>query len=676
MKQTTTVLAAMTLALSLIGIGTMAQAQGPTENPADRVIVKLREQAAMEGAAAAQKVATAKTGDGQIVTLEVPQGQSVESFMAELSKQGHIEYVEPDHRVELAAIPGDPFYAGYQYHHRLIGSESAWDKTTGKADVLVAIIDDGFDLLHPDLKGRIVSPFNIITGKPGSVSVEIHGTHVAGLIAGNMDNELFGVGVAPSTSIMPIDVFDGEDGFISDVAAGVYHAVDNGADIINMSLVAYSDTNVLREAVQYAHSKNVLVVAAAGNDGISSPYYPAAYQEVLSVASTDAADKRSDFSNFGKTIDIAAPGTGVFSIFPDQSFGGMDGTSMSTPIVSGAAALLKANEPKLSNTDIAGRLMLTAKDLGTAGKDVYYGHGRLNIDRALTLDASHWSNRLAGSSRYDTAVAISKAGWSSASTVIIATGTDFPDALAGGPLAYKENAPILLTKGDALHPAAAAEIRRLKPGKAILLGSNGALSATVEQQVGQLVNSVERIGGKTRYETAALIAKKITSDRAVVSNGQNFPDVLSVSPYAAKNGIPILLTRTGTLPAETKAALAGKDSTIVTGGTSAVSNAVMAQLPGAKRYGGTSRYDTGKLINQGLPMGKQKAFIATGTNFPDALAGSVLAAKKDAPILLTAANSIPSPTKSLLPSYPAYSIFGSKGAITPNVKFEVDLQLK
>ena len=676
MKQTTTVLAAMTLALSLIGIGTMAQAQGPTENPADRVIVKLREQAAMEGAAAAQKVATAKTGDGQIVTLEVPQGQSVESFMAELSKQGNIEYVEPDHRVELAAIPGDPFYAGYQYHHRLIGSESAWDKTTGKADVLVAIIDDGFDLLHPDLKGRIVSPFNIITGKPGSVSVEIHGTHVAGLIAGNMDNELFGVGVAPSTSIMPIDVFDGEDGFISDVAAGVYHAVDNGADIINMSLVAYSDTNVLREAVQYAHSKNVLVVAAAGNDGISSPYYPAAYQEVLSVASTDAADKRSDFSNFGKTIDIAAPGTGVFSIFPDESFGGMDGTSMSTPIVSGAAALLKANEPKLSNTDIAGRLMLTAKDLGTAGKDVYYGHGRLNIDRALTLDASHWSNRLAGSSRYDTAVAISKAGWSSASTVIIATGTDFPDALAGGPLAYKENAPILLTKGDALHPAAAAEIRRLKPGKAILLGSNGALSATVEQQVGQLVNSVERIGGKTRYETAALIAKKITSDRAIVSNGQNFPDVLSVSPYAAKNGIPILLTRTGTLPAETKAALAGKDSTIVTGGTSAVSNAVMAQLPGAKRYGGTSRYDTGKLINQGLPMGKQKAFIATGTNFPDALAGSVLAAKKDAPILLTAANSIPSPTKSLLPSYPAYSIFGSKGAITPDVKFEVDLQLK
>lgn len=676
MKQTTTALAAMTLALSLIGIGTPGQAQAATEKPAERVVVKVREQGTIEGAAAAQKVTTAGAGGGQIVTLDVPEGQSLESFIAELSGQGDIEYAEPDRRVELAAIPSDPFYAGYQYHHRLIGSESAWDKTTGKAEVLVAVVDDGFDLLHPDLKGRIVSPFSIITGKPGDVSVEVHGTHVAGLIAGNMNNELFGVGVAPSTSIMPIDVFDGEDGFISDVAAGVYYAVDHGADIINMSLVAYSDTNVLREAVQYAHSKNVLVVAAAGNDGISSPYYPAAYKDVVSVASTDAADERSYFSNFGKTIDIAAPGSGVFSIFPDELFGGLDGTSMSTPIVSGAAALLKANEPKLSNSDIAGRLMLTAKDLGTAGKDVYYGHGRLNIDRALTLDASHWSNRLSGATRYETAVAISKAGWSSASTVVIATGNDFPDALAGGPLAYQENAPILLTKGDSLHPAAAAEIRRLKPDRAILLGSNGALSATVETQVRQLVSTVDRIGGKTRYDTAAMIAKKITSDRAVISNGQNFPDVLSVSPYAAKNGIPILLTRTGTLPAETKAALSGKDTTIVTGGTGAVSEAVVTQLPGATRYGGANRFDTGKLINKGLPMGKQKAFIATGTNFPDALAGSVLAAKKDAPILLTAANAIPSPTKSLLPSYPAYSIFGSKGAVTPDVKFEVDLQLK
>ncbi|MGM0899158.1 MAG: S8 family serine peptidase [Bacillota bacterium] len=676
MRHTTTALAAMTLALSLIGISTVEQTEAAEKKVTDRVIVKLQETGQLDGVSSAQNVLTAGEGSGRIVTIDVPKGQSLESFMAELSAREDIEHVEPDHRVELAVVPTDPYYAGYQYHHQRIGSETAWDKTTGKKEVVVAVIDDGFDLSHPDLKGRIVSPYNVITETYGNVSVEIHGTHVAGLIASGMNDGVGGVGVAPNTSIMPIDVFEGTDGYIADVAAGIYQAVDAGADIINMSLIAYSDTSTLREAVQYAYSKDIVIVAAAGNDGIDSPYYPASYKEVLSVSSTDAADKRSGFSNFGKTIDIAAPGTGVFSILPDNSFGGMDGTSMSTPIVSGAAALLKAREPKLSNSDIAGRLMLTSKDLGAQGKDVYYGHGLLNVDRALTLDASHWSNRLAGKTRYETAVSISKAGWNSASTVVIATGSDFPDALAGGPLAYKHDAPVLLTKGDSLHPSAAAEIRRLKATKAILLGSKGALSEEVAAQVGQLVGDVRRIGGKTRYETAAMIAEELPSQKAVVSNGQNFPDVLSVSPYAAKNGIPILLTRAGTLPAETKTALAGKSSTIVTGGTGAVSNTVMGQLPAAKRYGGATRYDTGKLINEGLQVGKQQAFIATGANFPDALAGSVLAAKMDAPILLTAAKSVPAPTKSLLPAYPAFTIFGSKGAVTPDVKFEVDLQLK
>lgn len=676
MRDTTATLAAIGLALSLIGVGTAGETEASSLEETDRVVVKMRGDNGMKQAGKEQKALAANAQTAQIVTLEVPEGQSLESFMRELETKEGVEYVEPDHRVERALVPTDPYYAGYQYHHQRIGSEAAWQKTTGRPDVIVAVVDDGFDLAHPELKGRVVSPFNAVTGTPGNVSVEIHGTHVAGLIAGGMDNGSGGVGVAPNTSIMPIDVFEGDYGYITDVAAGIIHAVDKGADIINLSLVAYSDTKLLKEAVQYAYSKDVIMVAAAGNDNIGSPYYPASYKEVLSVSATDAADRRSGFSNFGKTIDIAAPGTGVYSILPGNSFGGMDGTSMSAPIVSGAAALVKAQEPKLSNSDIMSRLMLTAKDLGSQGKDVYYGHGRLDVNRSLTLDASHWSNRLAGPTRYETAIAISKAGWSQADTVIIATGLDFPDALAGGPLAYKHNAPILLTKGDSLHPATIAEIRRLKPAKAILLGSKGALSDRVETEVGALVEAVERIGGKTRYETAALIAGELPGNKAVVSNGQNFPDVLAVSPYAARNGIPILLTRAGILPPETKAALARIDSTIVTGGAGAVSAAVMDQLPGAKRYGGQTRYDTAKLINAGLPLGKQRAYVATGANFPDALAGSVLAAKKDAPILLTAQQSMPAATKSLLPAYPAFTIYGSKGAVTPEVKFEIDLQLK
>ncbi|MBT2581554.1 S8 family serine peptidase [Planococcus sp. ISL-109] len=680
MKNITTALAAMTLALSLMGISTFENAQAAEQPVTDRVIVKMSETAGLN-VFSTQKVPVSGENSERIVTIDVPEGKSLNSFMAELLKRADIEHVEPDHRVELTIVPTDPYYKGYQYHHQRIGSEAAWQKTTGKPDVLVAVIDDGFDLKHPDLKGRIVAPYNVIT-KNANVSVDAHGTHVAGLIASGMNNGVGGVGVAPNTSIMPIDVFDGEVGYIADVTAGVYHAVAAGADIINLSLGAYFNADILAEAVRYAHAQGVLVIAAAGNDNIDSPHYPAAYGEVLAVASTDAVDKRSGFSNYGLWVDIAAPGSNVFSILPTdpklgyEPFGEMSGTSMSTPIVSGAAALLKAKEPNLTNNDIMGRLMLTATDLGVKGKDPLYGYGRLDVNQALTMDATKWSNRIAGASRYETAVNISKAGWSDSATVVIATGTDFPDALAGGPLAYGEGAPILLTKGDSLHPATAAEIRRLKAKNAILLGSTGALSANVEAQIKAIGLSITRIGGKSRYETAAMIAKRIPSNRAVITNGQNFPDVLSVSPYAAKQGIPILLTRTKTLPTETKAALAGKSSTIVTGGTGAISAEVLKQLPGAKRYGGATRYDTGKLINQSLPMGNQKAFVATGLNFPDALAGSVLAAKMDAPILLTAKYSVPHSTYSLLPNYKNFSIYGNKGAVSAEVKFEIDKLLK
>lgn len=680
MKNTLTIITAIILALSLIGITPSEHVQAAGQPTTDRVIVKMNETAGL-AMFSTQKVPTAGATNDQIVTIDVPEGRTLESFMAELEKREDIEHVEPDHQVQLTVIPTDPYYKGYQYHHQRIGSESAWQKTTGKPDVLVAVIDNGFDLKHPDLKGRIVAPYNVIT-KNAKVSVDAHGTHVAGLIASGMNNGVGGVGVAPNTSIMPIDVFDGEIGYIADVAAGVYHAVAAGADIINLSLGAYFDGDVLAEAVRYASAQGVLVIAAAGNDDIDSPHYPAAYGEVLAVASTDSGDKRSGFSNYGLWVDIAAPGSNIFSILPTdptvgyEAFGEMSGTSMSTPIVSGAAALLKAQEPNLTGNDIMGRLMLTAIDLGVKGKDPYYGYGRLNINEALKMDATKWSNRIAGSNRYETAVNISKAGWSDASTVVIATGTDFPDALAGGPLAYGEGAPILLTKGDTLHPSTAAEIRRLKADNVIMLGSKGALSEKVEQQIRAIVQDVERIGGKSRYETAALIAKRIPSSQAVITNGQNFPDVLSVSPYAAKQGIPILLSRTTSLPPETKAALAGKSSTIVTGGTGAINAEVFKQLPGAERYGGTTRYDTGKLINQKLPMGNQKAFIATGMNFPDALAGSVLAAKVDAPILLTAKNSVPHSTYSLLPKYTNFTIYGSNGAVSSEVKFEIDKLLK
>lgn len=288
------------------------------------------------------------------------------------------------------------------------------------------------------------------------------------------------------------------------------------------------------------------------------------------------------------------------------------------------------------------------------------------------IDVTQKTNRINGKDRYETAVSISQNGWDTSKTVILASGLDFPDALVGGPLAYKENAPILLTGPKTLHTVTKAEISRLQAKNIIILGGTGVVSSAVEKELRGLNIQVERIGGENRFHTAALIAKRLPSEKAVVAYGYDFPDVLSVSPYVAKNGIPILLSQINTMPAETLNALSGKKQTIVVGSTGVISDSVKNKLPGAVRYGGKTRYDTAKEINLKLPMGTQKAFVTTGKNFPDALAGSVLAAKNDAPILLVTDTLIPAPTMDLISKYESISILGSVGAVGESVQQELE----
>lgn len=270
-----------------------------------------------------------------------------------------------------------------------------------------------------------------------------------------------------------------------------------------------------------------------------------------------------------------------------------------------------------------------------------------------------------GADRYETAVRISQETWETADTVVLAKGSDFPDALAGGPLAFKENAPILLTKSEQLTAVTKEEIIRLGAKKVIILGGNASISQNIESQLDELGLEIERIGGKTRYETAAKIAENLPSNQAILANGKNFPDALAVSPYAAKNGIPILLTATESLNSSTKAALADKESTIIVGGVGAVSEKAANAVPNPTRYSGPTRYDTAKAIALNLPLGNQKAMIVSGQKFPDALAGSVLAARENAPLLLVKQIEIPEPTAFLMNQYREFMIVGGTAVIAP-----------
>ncbi|MCA0170445.1 cell wall-binding repeat-containing protein [Bacillus sp. RAR_GA_16] len=252
-------------------------------------------------------------------------------------------------------------------------------------------------------------------------------------------------------------------------------------------------------------------------------------------------------------------------------------------------------------------------------------------------------DRTSGETRYETAVEISKKGWESADTVVIARGDKFPDALAGAPLAYKYDAPILLTEQNRLNAAVKKEIKRLGAKKVIVLGGTSAISSYTEYELKGLGLKVDRIGGENRYETAVNIAAKLdgSPEVSILANAFDFPDALSVASYAAKNGYPIVLTDDDQLPAVSKKILNATDKQIVVGGESAINEKIEGSLSNAVRISGENRYATSAAIATVLTPNADTAVVATGMKFADALSGSVLAAKEDAAILLVKKDEIP-----------------------------------
>lgn len=323
-----------------------------------------------------------------IEKVEVPKGESTDNLIEELEEQKDVEYAEPNYLFKKMESPNDPAYID-QWHHKKLGTSAAWTKSMGSKELIVAIIDDGIDRNHEDLKGRIVNAYDTIRNRKHIVPKGEHGTHIAGIIAGSANNGIGGTGVAPNVKLMPINVFDGEYADTADIIDAIHYAVQQKANIINMSLGDTSYSESLNKAVQEAYKKGVLIVAAAGNEGDMGKnvqrVYPAAFSHVISVAATNSSDKRPSYSNYHSTVDIAAPGDDILSTLPNGKYGWMSGTSMATPMVAGVAALIWSHEPKLNKTEVEYRLYDSAVDLGTKGKDIYYGNGRVNAKKALEM---------------------------------------------------------------------------------------------------------------------------------------------------------------------------------------------------------------------------------------------------------------------------------------------------
>ena len=650
--------------------------------------------------------------------VEVAEGETPEEALERLEDDPSVAEVSLNYRYEQldAYPPNDPFYP-LQWHLPDVGLLGAWEHTKG-ADATIAIIDGGVssggtDLLDATgLKCRtaFVDPYNGATNTAGAAEPNAndpHGTHVAGTATQCSDNLIGTAGMAPDADVMPIRVANASGVILTSyVDRGIRWAVDHGADVINISLGLSGGCfahwpicgdPVMNAAISYATSAGVPIVAASGNNS-NSVYvgYPANHPETIAVGASTSAREVADYSDGGLALDLVAPGgeslesggdpvvqeafdraTGDWGIF------GGSGTSSAAPHVSGAVALLRSLEPSLSPDEVLDVLTDTALDIEVPGRDDASGAGLLQADAAIdaliapaesdtsiiggtavvsNAVASQIVNitgsqptRLWGPDRFSTASEVSGASSEPVEPVVyIATGRNFPDALAAGPVAALQDAPILLVNATSIPSATRTELTRLEPYRIVILGGPAAVSSSVEAALAPYATlPVERISGANRYTTAVAISESFFTnphrvDTVYLATGLNFPDALSAGPAAALANGPILLTSRTSLPGAVAQELLRLDPerVVIVGGAIAVSSAVQDAVESlgfdVDRFNGATRYHTSALVVadafQDTPV---PTFVATGANFPDALAASAAIGSRDGALLLTTLNSLP-----------------------------------
>ncbi len=338
--------------------------------------------------------------------VKVPAG-SQQARVAAYLRNPNVLYAEVNGTYSVVGTftppPNDTYY-GTQWQYNNTGQNGgtadadldapeAWVVTTGSGAVNIAILDTGIDQSHPDLKAKILKVKNFSSSRSSDDKYG-HGTHVAGSAAAITNNSAGVAGTCPDCRLFNVKVLgDNGSGSFSGIAAGIIWAADNGANVINMSLGGTTGSNTLRDAVDYAWGKGVVVVAAAGNSSTDSLFYPASYTNVIAVAATDRNDAMASFSNFGASwVDVAAPGLDIFSTAPDhsnriwgkgKSYGTISGTSMASPHVAGIAGLVWSTGACTTATCVRAAVEHGADAIAGTGTD--WAWGRVNAYKAVTI---------------------------------------------------------------------------------------------------------------------------------------------------------------------------------------------------------------------------------------------------------------------------------------------------
>ena len=364
---------------------TRADAQGRSQRPEKTtVIVKMA-----NGVSQADSQATIRKHGGSprssiaqlgMVVVEIPT-VAAEAVTKRLKEDPSVARVEENHTRKLSAIPSDSLYESQWALPQI-----AWDQVYGTALPIghadVAILDTGIDAAHPDLIGAIGPGASMIDSSQGRTDENGHGTWVAGIVAGRTNNldGIAGVGYS-NVQVLPIKVLDAEGlGQDGDIIAGILWAVDHNASVILMAFSNPGYSANLQDAIDYAWSRGVVLVAAAGNDATNTATFPAGDKSVIGVSATDQYDVLAPTSNFGPSIFMAAPGVDIVSTYKNGAYIAWSGSSASAAFVAGAAAFMRAMDPSLTNGAVVGRLARNADPAGTQDET---GNGRLQMARAL-----------------------------------------------------------------------------------------------------------------------------------------------------------------------------------------------------------------------------------------------------------------------------------------------------
>jgi subtilisin family serine protease len=482
------------------------------------------------------------TDNAQVISVEVPADQA-QAAIRTLPLENDCDVADVDRPVHMA-VSNDPLRS---WALNTVSFEEAWKLTNGSgggSSVLVAVVDTGVVPGHADLTGQVTSGANyVVFDAPTAMTADGngHGTHVTGIIAALANNGIGVTGAAPGVSILPVKVLDDTgSGSTLSVAGGIAYAVQSGAKIISLSLGGTQANKSLQDAVAGAISAGVVVVAAAGNDGLNEAFYPAQYPGVISVGATNSSNVRASWSNFGGTLSVVAPGVGIVSTWKDGGYLSLDGTSMATPYVSAEAALLLKANPGWTPAQVKSRIEQTATDLGTVGRDDNYGWGLINPVKALTATVASLSP-VRGSVDGGASVTISGSNFTQVSAVRFG-GVDAASHTVSSSSSITAVAPA--------HAAGSVDVTVTTP-----LGTATQLNAfTFESPILSVTSALPGSGSTSGGTSVTISGSLFTGATAVTFGGANAASfsvlsdstITAVTPAHALGTVDIAVTVAGT----------------------------------------------------------------------------------------------------------------------------------